>query len=677
MREAMSLLSNPVLMREVRTAVRGRRAFLVRVGFIAALALTVVIAWGGALASLRPGAEVPEVANFPVRVYRAVPPGMVEQDYADEESAEQPGASEASGGEEEGPVLTLDIRQLPQLGRQLLETLAVALLVIVLVIVPAYAGGAISSEREQRTLEMTLITKIGPWRFVAGKLGATLLFTILLLLAGLPVMAAVFLLGGVSPREMLAVAIILMASALFVAALSLYWSSRCRSTYVSILCAYVTMAVLHFGVIPEVARGWNDMARYTGDWGKWFWPPMARTAADLDPYAALKRTLHTTSAPTRPTAPEAGPPPGESAVEIVPGYGMPQPGVPGIVYQSFAPDLALVWTWLKANVNPRQPDVANAALLFAFALLLLFATARRVGDMDVELAPSRAQRAVRWLLARHPESGMAGRRPVHRRLRWAWLADRVDNPVLAKDLRGRPFGRTEVIIRAGYLGIILVEIVCIIWPQTLCFSAGAAVLMTVAVGLVGVLAAILAATSVTLEKEQRTLELLLATPIRAPRIVVGKFLASFLNVQPLVLFALPIGVFAAGFETLAPLAPVTMVLLAEAYALAGCALGLFASIWAERTSRAVGATLLALTALWGGPVLANAPALRPSLGWLQAQLGDWASGGPLVAARESFLSSAAFSEGGLLTLALALVFSATLLLLCTRVFDRATRRGRA
>ena len=350
--------------------------------------------------------------------------------------------------------------------------------------------------------------------------------------------------------------------------------------------------------------------------------------------------------------------------------------MPGVAYESFAPDLTPVWNWLNANCSARQPDVANAALLFAVALLLVFATARRVGDLDVELAPTRAQRALRWLLNRYREPRPGGRTAVAGPA-WAWLANRVDNPVLAKDLRGRPFGRLEVIIRAGYLGIILVEVACIIWPDLLALSDLSALLMTIGVGLVGVFAAVLAATSVTLEKEQRTMELLLATPIRAPRIVLGKFLASFLNVQPLILLALPVGVFAAAFDTLEPMAPLAMLALAEAYAFAGCTLGLFASIWSPRTSRAVGAALLGLTCAWGGPVLINTPALRPTFGWLQIGLGEWVTGGPLWAVRQSFLEGSLLTEGARLTLALAFALGAGLLLLSARLFDRATHRGRA
>lgn len=48
------------------------------------------------------------------------------------------------------------------------------LFILVVLSVPAVAGGSISLEREKKTLDVLLTTNLNPWRIITGKLEARL-----------------------------------------------------------------------------------------------------------------------------------------------------------------------------------------------------------------------------------------------------------------------------------------------------------------------------------------------------------------------------------------------------------------------------------------------------------------------------------------------------------------------
>src|SRR5438094_417338 len=68
----------------------------------------------------------------------------------------------------------------------------------------AYTAGAISEEKEHRTLEYLLATDLRNREIVLGKLASRLANLALLVVAGLPVLSLLQFLGGVDPDLMLA-----------------------------------------------------------------------------------------------------------------------------------------------------------------------------------------------------------------------------------------------------------------------------------------------------------------------------------------------------------------------------------------------------------------------------------------------------------------------------------------
>ena len=71
------------------------------------------------------------------------------------------------------------------------------LFILVVLSVPAVAGGSISLEREKKTLDVLLTTNLNPWRIITGKLEASLGVVLILTVSALPVLSLVVVFGGI------------------------------------------------------------------------------------------------------------------------------------------------------------------------------------------------------------------------------------------------------------------------------------------------------------------------------------------------------------------------------------------------------------------------------------------------------------------------------------------------
>ena len=69
------------------------------------------------------------------------------------------------------------------------------LFILVVLSVPAVAGGSISLEREKKTLDVLLTTNLNPWRIITGKLEASLGVVLILTVSALPVLSLVGSIG--------------------------------------------------------------------------------------------------------------------------------------------------------------------------------------------------------------------------------------------------------------------------------------------------------------------------------------------------------------------------------------------------------------------------------------------------------------------------------------------------
>ncbi|MHB9134158.1 MAG: ABC transporter permease [Armatimonadota bacterium] len=131
-------------------------------------------------------------------------------------------------------------------GQQLLLALMLLEGLLCAFIVPALTAGAIVLERENRTFEFLLLTRLTSRNIVFGKVLSNLGFVALLLLCTLPVASIVFFLGGMSPGQVLWSLGLILAMAACLGAMGLYCSARFEKTSTAVAVAYALTFVWVF-----------------------------------------------------------------------------------------------------------------------------------------------------------------------------------------------------------------------------------------------------------------------------------------------------------------------------------------------------------------------------------------------------------------------------------------------
>ncbi len=119
--------------------------------------------------------------------------------------------------------------------------------VAVFVLTPIYVGSAIADEKDRRTLEYIFTTDLRNREIVLGKLMSRLAVLMLILLAGLPLLSIMQLLGGVSPDLLWSGFAATALTMLSLSGISMYWSVHCRNSREAILLTFLTI-VLYFAI---------------------------------------------------------------------------------------------------------------------------------------------------------------------------------------------------------------------------------------------------------------------------------------------------------------------------------------------------------------------------------------------------------------------------------------------
>lgn len=132
-----------------------------------------------------------------------------------------------------------------QVGTVVFSFLVGMQVLLVSFLTPAFTVSAISSEREQGTFDLLRATLVSPRQIVLAKLLSSIGFTLVLIVATLPLFSLAFLLGGVEPVELLIVLCVMLSSALFFSLLGLYASARSRTTLGATVITYaVTLGIV-------------------------------------------------------------------------------------------------------------------------------------------------------------------------------------------------------------------------------------------------------------------------------------------------------------------------------------------------------------------------------------------------------------------------------------------------
>lgn len=176
----------------------------------------------------------------------------------------------------------------PQVGQALFKGLAFVELMLVVLLAPAMTSGAISGEREQLTYDMLVATPLRPGQILWGKLVAALSYLFLLIFASVPVFSVVLVFGGVELGALLKTVALLVAATVTFGAVGLFCSTLVPRTARATTLAY-TLVLLLIGVPTMLASVWGQFSTPPGQMPP---PPLLY----LNPFASLLAV--TTVAPT-------------------------------------------------------------------------------------------------------------------------------------------------------------------------------------------------------------------------------------------------------------------------------------------------------------------------------------------------------------------------------------------
>ena len=223
---ALTWSLNPIIVKELRSRMRGGRTYVILSIFLIGLAI---------------------VCYAVLRVFQA----------------------QARAG---NPVISAHV------GKGLFAALALAETLLVTFLTPAVTAGAISSEREQLTYDLLVATPLRPGRILSGKLIATLSYVLLLIFTAVPLGSLVLVFGGVAPRDLLQALVLLLVTALTFGMIGLLCSSLVRRTITATILTYAVILLMvvgsYFAVSLWIAANPNQ-------------PPASSRLVAASPFSAM------------------------------------------------------------------------------------------------------------------------------------------------------------------------------------------------------------------------------------------------------------------------------------------------------------------------------------------------------------------------------------------------------
>ncbi len=143
-----------------------------------------------------------------------------------------------------------------RIGQSVLAALLVTSHILVLLIVPLLTLNAVSGEVERKTYDMLLATPLSPRQIVDGKIGGALAFAALLLFGVLPLVSIASFFGGFTLADFGNGVLVLLMTVICVALLGLAASALFRRTALAVLVTYgiiLSLTLVHMFVVVSGA----------------------------------------------------------------------------------------------------------------------------------------------------------------------------------------------------------------------------------------------------------------------------------------------------------------------------------------------------------------------------------------------------------------------------------------
>ncbi len=135
------------------------------------------------------------------------------------------------------------------LGRAVFHFLLFFTLMMICFLVPGFTAGSVTSERERQTFPLLQVTLLRPSAIVIGKLVSSLAYMMLLVLATLPLVSVSFILGGVSPLEVLKGYGMVVLTGFTIAMVGIALSAMLRKTVSATVLSYALVGLLCVGTV--------------------------------------------------------------------------------------------------------------------------------------------------------------------------------------------------------------------------------------------------------------------------------------------------------------------------------------------------------------------------------------------------------------------------------------------
>jgi ABC-type transport system involved in multi-copper enzyme maturation permease subunit len=149
----------------------------------------------------------------------------------------------------------------PQAGQLLFSALAFVEMVVVCAVTPALTAESISSEKERQTFDLLLATPLNTTSILWGKLISALSFVFLLIFAAIPLASLVYLFGGVSIWLMARSLLVLIATTLFLGSLGMFFSALLGRSGRATILSFLSVAFLVF--VPMILMLVTTIINYT------------------------------------------------------------------------------------------------------------------------------------------------------------------------------------------------------------------------------------------------------------------------------------------------------------------------------------------------------------------------------------------------------------------------------
>ena len=396
-----------------------------------------------------------------------------------------------------GTQIVRDIGDLARFGTMLFQILAPLQLVVGLFFASLLTASAVSQEKDRRTLILLLLTNMTNSELVLGKLLASLLHVLVLMLASLPLLMICVLLGGVSFGQVWQALAVTLSTTIVCGSLGSMLALWREKTFQA-LAMTVLVVVLWMAVWEIVAAG---------TFGQSFWPLSARElAVAMSPWQAIIET----------TEPFSQSSPGLGALVTPVHLFLLVSVLAAAAINAFA--IAMVRVW-----NPSREARPLAA---AEADEVLFEKEAAGKGKDQKIAAAKAHQA-----KKKAEAAVEAART-----RRVW-----DNPIIWREMRTWAYGRKILVIRLAYLLLFALAVGCLYWMggtgRPLDRAQGALALVPLFLLSLFLLNA-QAVTSLTSERDAAALDLLLVTDLTPKEIVFGKLGGVFYNTKEMVLLPL-------------------------------------------------------------------------------------------------------------------------------------------